>query len=39
VIVRALAEIDPQYPAIDEHARQALDEARARLEAEPQHSS
>jgi PPK2 family polyphosphate:nucleotide phosphotransferase len=38
VIVRALAEIDPQYPTIDEHARQALDEAREGLEAEAQHS-
>jgi PPK2 family polyphosphate:nucleotide phosphotransferase len=38
VIVRALAEIDPQYPTIDEHARQALEQARARLEAEAQHS-
>jgi PPK2 family polyphosphate:nucleotide phosphotransferase len=38
VIIRALAEIDPQYPTTDEHARQALDEARVRLEAEAQHS-
>jgi PPK2 family polyphosphate:nucleotide phosphotransferase len=38
VIVRALAQIDPQYPAVDEHARGALEQARARLEAEAQHS-
>jgi Polyphosphate kinase 2 (PPK2) len=34
VLVKTLAEIDPQYPTLDPEARRALQEARAQLEAE-----
>jgi PPK2 family polyphosphate:nucleotide phosphotransferase len=34
VLVKTLAEIDPQYPTLDPEARRALQEARVQLEAE-----
>ena len=34
VIVRTLMEIDPQYPTVDPKVRQALQEAKIKLEAQ-----